>query len=96
MVAYTEHTEKWVDPAEVRSMFAELYKSDELYVTVDKIVEIDDELGLELVKEETIQSKYGCPPLNPNNDFHNSLKRQFEERGHLSPKQVNCLMNPRY
>ena len=58
--------------------------------------EIDDELGLEIVKQETIESKYGTPPLDPKNDFHNSLKEQFEQRGRLSDKQVYCLKNPRY
>lgn len=63
--------------------------------TAKPIAEIDEELGLEIVEKETIESKYGCPPLDPDNSFHQSLQRQFDERGHLSPKQVSCLTRPR-
>jgi len=76
---------EWIEPSEVRKLFE---------TTVE--VEIDEELGLPIVKKETIEQKYGLPPLDPRNDFHNSLKEQFEQRGRLSDKQVYCLRNPRY
>ncbi len=83
MIVVTDSVERWVEPSEVRALF-------------EVEVEIDDELGLEIVKQETIESKYGTPKLDPRNDFHNSLKAQFEKKGHLSPRQVSCLMNPKY
>lgn len=29
--------------------------------------------------------------LNPNNDFYNSLNTQYEEKGFLSEKQIECI-----
>ena len=54
-------------------------------------IEVDDELGLEVVQKETIWTKYGvaCEPTK--NDFHKSLHEQFERKGYLSPKQLNAL-----
>ncbi len=54
-------------------------------------VEIDDELGLEIVQKKTIFQKYGvhCDPNK--NSFYASLHRQFEKNGSLSEKQVNAL-----
>ncbi len=73
---------------EVMDLFPHLYEG---YVAT----EVDDELGLEIVQKETVEQKYGVK-LDPRNDFHNSLKEQFEQRGRLSEKQVYCLRNPRY
>ncbi len=53
-------------------------------------VEVDEELGLEIVPRESLESKYYLPPL-PNNSFITSLRRQFAARGSLSSKQIACL-----
>ena len=77
--------------SEIMELFPHLYEG---YVAQPK--EIDDELGLEIVVKETIEQKYGVPKLDPRNDFHNSLKKQYEQNGSLSRRQVDCLMNPKY
>ena len=53
-------------------------------------VEIDDDLGLAIVPQETLESKYGLSGLK-DNSFVRSLREQFERKGFLSQKQVNCL-----
>jgi len=55
------------------------------------VVEVDDDLGLEIVQKPTIWQKYGvnCDPDDSN--FHKSLYDQFERKGYLSPKQVKAL-----
>jgi len=81
---------EWVDPAEVRAIFHEDYE-----VASAKPVEIDDDLGLEIVQKESLEQKYGVT-IDPRNDFHNSLKEQFDSKGYLSKRQIDCLRNPRY
>ena len=102
MIVVTDTVERWVEPSEVRDLFEGKVNEYERLQKINREVkavvetEYDDELGLEIVQKETIESKYGTPPLDPKNDFHNSLKEQFEQRGRLSDKQVYCLKNPRY
>jgi len=83
---------EYLDNREVMDTFPHLYEGYKPTVEV----EIDEELGLPIVQKETIEQKYGTPPLDPRNDFHNSLKEQFERNGRLSHRQVSCLKNPRY
>ncbi len=92
MIVVTDTVERWVEPSEVRALF----EGRLITIETDPVREMDEELGLPLVQKETIESKYGTPKLDPRNDFHNSLKAQFEKKGHLSPRQVSCLMNPKY
>jgi len=57
-------------------------------------VELDDELGLPIVKQvekPSIFVKYGVQCDPDKNSFHASLHRQYHEKGYLSPKQVNAL-----
>jgi len=51
---------------------------------------IDDELGLEVVEKETIESKYSIK-LDKDNPFHRSLQKFFDRTGFLTPKQLNAL-----
>ena len=54
-------------------------------------LEIDEDLGLEVVQKPTIFEKYGvhCDPNK--NSFYRSLFDQFEKRGSLSERQINAL-----
>lgn len=58
---------------------------------VDEPAEVDDELGLAIVSKPTIMEKYGvhCDP--DKNSFHKSLFDQYQNRGTLSPKQIQAL-----
>jgi len=74
----TDITEEWIDEAEVRKLF-------------DGKVLIDDDLGLEIVEKNSILELYGVL-INPeSNAFHKSLQEQFDRKGFLSEKQINCL-----
>ena len=53
--------------------------------------EVDNDLGLEIVEKPTIWEKYRVQCDPDKNSFHESLYRQFEQKGYLSPKQVNAL-----
>ena len=73
---------------EIMDTFPELYEG---YVaTPTTPVEIDDELGLEVVQKETMESKYGLGTVK-DNSFTRSLREQFDRKGYLSSKQVECL-----
>jgi len=82
---YTIHTDMELTYGEGSELFIE--KFDRYH----KPIELDDELGLPLVAKDTIFTKYGvnCDP--DKNSFHKSLFDQFENKGYLSPKQVNAL-----
>ena len=54
-------------------------------------VEVDDDLGLEVVEKPTIWEKYRVQCDPDKNSFHESLYKQFEQKGYLSPKQVDAL-----
>ena len=73
-------TEQWIEPSEIRKLF------DGPKVEA----EVDDELGLPIVAQETMEEKYGLSNLK-DNSFTRSLREQFERKGRLSEKQVNCL-----
>lgn len=53
-------------------------------------IEIDPELGLEVVEKPTIQEKYGII-LDPENSFHASVQRFFDKNGFITDKQLNCF-----
>ncbi len=72
---------------EVMNLFPHFYEG---YKPTTVEVEVDEELGLEIVHRESLESKYYLPPL-PDNSFITSLRRQFAARGSLSSKQIACL-----
>jgi len=55
-----------------------------------KQVEIDDELGLEVVEKETVYSKYQVY-LQRDNSFHDSLQEFFDKTGFLTSKQLQAV-----
>jgi len=71
---------------EVRSLFPHLYEG---YVP-SKPIEVDDELGLEVVQKETVLSKYGIR-LYTNNNFHISLQSFFNKTGYLTTRQLEAV-----
>ena len=79
----------WVNNKVVRDTFPEAYNI--ATEQAEDTREIDELTGLPYTDAETIFSKYGvyCKPNK--NSFHESLQRQFDSKGFLSPKQVNAL-----
>ena len=75
-------TEQWIDPKEVRELF------EGKAPTV--AVEVDDELGLEVVPTVTMEEFYGLGKLK-DSSFVQSLRKQFDAKGRLSEKQISCL-----
>jgi len=88
MIVVTDTTEVWVDPKDIRELFNGTEVGKIVAPTV--YIEIDDDLGLEVVPTETIESKYGIKHIK-DNSFTRSLREQFERNGRLSEKQINCL-----
>lgn len=74
----TEVVDHYIDDEEIRRLFS------------GDPVEVDDDLGLEVVKQETILSKYGIT-LEKGNSFHKSLQQFFDRTGFLTPKQLQAL-----
>ena len=81
---YIIHTDMELTYGEGSELFIEKF---------DRYHEADSptELGLPLAVKDTIFTKYGvnCDP--DKSSFHKSLFDQFENKGYLSPKQVNAL-----
>lgn len=87
----TEWNDVYVEDDELIGMFPERFKGVEYdNIMPNNPVEMDSELGLEVVKNETILSKYGIN-LDPKNGFHASLQRFFDKTGYLTDKQLNCF-----
>ncbi len=75
---------EYVSNEEVRATFPEEYN-------IAKIkAEVDDELGLEVVEQETVYSKYGVY-LHKDNGFHKSLQEFFDRTGFLTPNQLKAV-----
>jgi hypothetical protein len=96
MAGYTETIEHWIDEQEYRELQPSIFEKIQHSTGGKEIkfnrVEIDDELGLELIPEKpSIFTKYGvqCDPTK--NSFHKSLYDQYMRRGSLSEKQINAL-----
>ena len=53
-------------------------------------VEIDDELGLEVVQKETVYGKYQIY-LKKGNPFHESLQSFFDKAGYLTARQLEAI-----
>ena len=84
---------------EVMETFPELYEgyvigtdlaSGSDYTAVAKCKVLDDNLGLEVVEQETVYSKYQIM-LHPDNPFHKSLQKFFDKAGFLTPKQLEAV-----
>ena len=71
---------------EVMGLFPHRYEG---YVP-SKPIEVDDELGLEVVQKETVLSKYGIR-LYSNNSFHTSLQSFFDKTGYLTTRQLEAV-----
>jgi len=78
----------WADNEVIRATFPEAYN----IVTVQPVDtrEVDELTGLPIVARETIFSKYGLR-VSPKNNFHKSLIEQFEKKGFLSKRQLDCI-----
>ena len=76
-----ETTETWIEPSEVRRLFAE---------DRNRPKKIDSDLGLEVVDKPTIEEKYGIQ-LQSGNRFHDSLRNFFDRTGFLTEKQLGCF-----
>lgn len=96
MIVVTETKEVWVDPDTVRELFSS--KDLGLKPITSPMVEVDSDLGLEIVKKQTLEEFYDLPPQPPKgkSSFVDSLREQFEQRGRLSEKQVACLRKPKF
>ena len=60
------------------------------YNIIVKPVEVCDDLGLPYVEKPTVSELYGIH-LDKDNSFHQSLQEQFDRKGFLSPRQLNCF-----
>ena len=54
-------------------------------------IEVDDDLGLELVHKPSIKEKYGIVLDTTTNSFHKSIQSFFDRNGYLTDKQLNCF-----
>ena len=61
------------------------------YEIVDEPVEVDDDLGLELVPEKPTMEQFYNLGTVKDNSFTRSLREQYDARGSLSEKQIACL-----
>ena len=80
---------EYVSNEEVRATFPEEYNRDPRSVR-EICPEVDDELGLEIVEQETVYSKYGVY-LHKDNSFHKSLQSFFDRTGYLTPRQLSAV-----
>ena len=55
-----------------------------------KETEVCDELGLPFVEKPTVTELYGVY-LDKGNSFHKSLQEQFDRKGYLTDRQLNCV-----
>ncbi len=78
----------WADNEVIRATFPEAYN----IVTVQPVDnrELDELTGLPIKERETILSKYGIR-VSPKNNFHKSLIEQFDKKGFLSERQLDCI-----
>ena len=87
----TEWADTHIEDDEIIGMFPERFKGVEYEnIMPNDPIETDSELGLEVVQNETVLSKYGIT-LDPKNTFHGSLQRFFDKTGYLTDKQINCF-----
>jgi hypothetical protein len=95
LVIDTEDIEDYIDDEVIREMFPNSFKEipsygHQSYYRDNNPIEMDSELGLEVVKKPTIYEKYGIT-LDPDNTFHASVQRFFDKNGFITPKQLNCF-----
>lgn len=88
---YTDWNDVHIEDDEIIGMFPERFKGVEYEnIMPNDPIETDSELGLEVVKNETVLSKYGIE-LDPTNGFHASVQRFFDKAGYLTDKQLKCF-----